>query len=58
MSELFRVAVPLMIALMIIVSSRRAMGKFTAGLPLRLIGWAATLTMTVAVAAMALTSFG
>ncbi len=52
------VAVPLMAALMIIVSSRKAMGKFTAGLPLRLIGWAATAAMTVAVAAMALTSFG
>ena len=51
------VAVPLMAALMIIVSSRKSMGKFTAGLPLRLIGWAATVAMTVAVAAMALTSF-
>lgn len=45
-------AVPLMIALMITVSSKRVMGRFTASTPLLLFGWAATLVMALASAAM------
>jgi Mn2+/Fe2+ NRAMP family transporter len=45
-------AVPLMIALMITVSSKRVMGRFTASRPLLLFGWAATLVMALASGAM------
>jgi Mn2+/Fe2+ NRAMP family transporter len=45
-------AVPLMVAMMIVVSSRKVMGRFTASRPLLLLGWAATLVMTLASAAM------
>ena len=45
-------AVPLMIALMITVSSRRVMGRFTASRALLLFGWAATLVMALASGAM------
>jgi NRAMP (natural resistance-associated macrophage protein)-like metal ion transporter len=50
-------AVPLMAAMMIVVSSKRVMGRFTASRPLLLFGWAATLVMAVAAAAMLFTSF-
>jgi Mn2+/Fe2+ NRAMP family transporter len=49
-------AVPLMIALMVVVSSKRIMGKFTASRPLMVLGWAATLVMTLASGAMIVTS--
>ena len=45
-------AVPLMIAMMVVVSSRTVMGRFTAGRPLLLFGWAATVVMTAASAAL------
>jgi len=45
-------AVPLMIAMMIVVSRHHVMGRFTASLPLLLLGWAATAVMTTASAAM------
>jgi NRAMP (natural resistance-associated macrophage protein)-like metal ion transporter len=50
-------AVPLMIAMMIVVSRHQAMGRFTATRPLLLLGWAATLVMALASAAMLVTSF-
>jgi Mn2+/Fe2+ NRAMP family transporter len=49
-------AVPLMIALMVVVSSTRIMGKFTASRPLMVLGWAATLVMALASGAMIVTS--
>jgi Mn2+/Fe2+ NRAMP family transporter len=49
-------AVPLMIALMVVVSSKRIMGKFTASRPLMVLGWAATLVMALASGAMIVTS--
>ncbi len=52
------VAVPLMIAMMIVVASRRIMGKFAASRGLMIGGWAATALMTVVVAAMLVTSVG
>lgn len=45
-------AVPLMIAMMVVVSSRKVMGRFTASPPLLLFGWAATFVMTLASGAM------
>jgi Mn2+/Fe2+ NRAMP family transporter len=45
-------AVPLMIAMMIVVSRHQVMGRFTAGRPLLVLGWAATLVMAAASAAM------
>jgi len=42
------VSVPLMIAMMIIVSRRDEMGRFTASLRLRLMGWLATAVMAAA----------
>jgi NRAMP (natural resistance-associated macrophage protein)-like metal ion transporter len=45
-------AVPLMIAMMVVVSRRQVMGRFTAGRPLFLLGWAATIVMTAASVAM------
>ena len=45
-------AVPLMIAMMIVVSRHQVMGRFTATRPLLALGWAATLVMTAACAAM------
>jgi Mn2+/Fe2+ NRAMP family transporter len=49
-------AVPLMIALMVTVSSKRVMGRFTASRPLLLFGWAATLVMALASGAMIVTA--
>jgi NRAMP (natural resistance-associated macrophage protein)-like metal ion transporter len=43
-------AVPLMIAMMVVVSSRRIMGRFTAERPLMIFGWGATALMTGATA--------
>jgi Mn2+/Fe2+ NRAMP family transporter len=41
-------AVPLMIAMMVVVSSHKVMGRFTATRPLLILGWAATAVMTAA----------
>jgi len=49
-------AVPLMIAMMVVVSRHQVMGRFTAERPLLLLGWAATGVMAIASAAMLLTS--
>jgi len=45
-------AVPLMIAMMVVVSRHQVMGRFTATRPLLVLGWAATAVMTAASAAM------
>jgi Mn2+/Fe2+ NRAMP family transporter len=45
-------AVPLMIAMMVVVSRHQVMGRFTAGRTLLLLGWAATVVMAAASAAM------
>jgi NRAMP (natural resistance-associated macrophage protein)-like metal ion transporter len=50
------VSVPVMAVMMVISSRKAAMGEFTLSRPLRLIGWAATIVMAAAVAAMAVTS--
>ncbi len=50
------VAVPLMIAMMIVVGSRKIMGKFSASRALMIFGWFATALMAVVVAAMLTTS--
>jgi Mn2+/Fe2+ NRAMP family transporter len=47
------VAVPVMIVMMVIASSPKAMGKLTVGGWLRWLGWAATAAMALCVAAMA-----
>ena len=52
------VAVPLMIAMMVVVSSHKIMGKFVAAPALRIAGVCATALMGVVVAAMLITSFG
>ncbi len=52
------VAVPLMVAMMVVVGSRRIMGKFAASRALMIFGWAATALMAVIVAAMLITSAG
>jgi len=49
-------AVPLMIAMMIVVSRRKLMGRFTASRPLLIFGWVATAVMAAASAAMLITS--
>jgi NRAMP (natural resistance-associated macrophage protein)-like metal ion transporter len=46
------VAVPIMVAMMIVVRRRSRMGKFTAPRSVTLLGWAATLIMAVAAIAM------
>jgi Mn2+/Fe2+ NRAMP family transporter len=45
-------AVPLMMAMMIVVSRHKVMGRFTASRPLLLFGWTATLVMAGAAVAM------
>jgi Mn2+/Fe2+ NRAMP family transporter len=45
-------AVPLMIAMMIVVSRHREMGRFTASAPLLVFGWGATAVMAAASSAM------
>jgi Mn2+/Fe2+ NRAMP family transporter len=52
------VAVPLMVAMMVVVASRRIMGKYAASRALMIFGWFATVLMGVVVAAMLATSFG
>ena len=51
-------AVPLMIAMMIVVSRHEVMGRFTANRTLLLFGWAATAVMTLASGAMLVDSIG
>ena len=46
------IVVPIMIALMIVGSNKRQMGKFTATAGQRIFGWGATVMMTVAAVAM------
>jgi Mn2+/Fe2+ NRAMP family transporter len=46
------ISVPIMAAMMIVVTSKRRMGNFTATPSQRLLGWAATVIMGCAVAAM------
>jgi NRAMP (natural resistance-associated macrophage protein)-like metal ion transporter len=46
------VAVPLMVAMMVVVGSYKIMGKFVASRALMIFGWAATALMAVVVAAM------
>jgi Mn2+/Fe2+ NRAMP family transporter len=45
-----------MVAIMIVVSSAKVMGKYAASPALRVLGWCATALMAVVVAAMLLTS--
>jgi Mn2+/Fe2+ NRAMP family transporter len=52
------VAVPLMVAMMIVVANRTIMGKYAASRALKIGGWAATALMAVVVAAMLVTSLG
>jgi Mn2+/Fe2+ NRAMP family transporter len=52
------VAVPLMVTMMLVVMSRRIMGRFAASRGLMIFGWAATAMMAVVVVAMLVTSFG
>jgi len=52
------VAVPLMVAMMLVVASYRIMGKFAASRALMIGGWSATALMAAVVAAMLATSFG
>ncbi|MBW8815431.1 MAG: divalent metal cation transporter [Caulobacterales bacterium] len=49
------VAVPIMVAMMLVASRRSQMGRFTAGLGLRVFGWAATVVMGASVVAMLVT---
>jgi NRAMP (natural resistance-associated macrophage protein)-like metal ion transporter len=46
------ISVPLLAAMMIVVSRRREMGRFVANIPQRVIGWATTLIMGAASIAM------
>jgi Mn2+/Fe2+ NRAMP family transporter len=50
-------AVPLMAAMMVVVSRHQVMGRFTASRPLLILGWAATGVMALAAGAMLFTSF-
>jgi Mn2+/Fe2+ NRAMP family transporter len=52
------VAVPLMVAMMVVVASRNIMGKFAASRALMVFGWFATFLMGLVVAAMLITSIG
>lgn len=51
------VAVPLMVVLILLVSSRKVMGAFTASVPIILLGWIATGIMAAAALAMFATLF-
>ena len=51
-------AVPLMVAMMIVVSRHEVMGRFTANRTLVLMGWGATAVMTLAAGAMLIDSIG
>jgi Mn2+/Fe2+ NRAMP family transporter len=46
------VAVPIMLAMMIVVNRQSRMGKFTAPRSVTVLGWLATLIMATAVVAM------
>ena len=46
------IAVPMMVAMMIVVGSRKLMGQFRAGIGLSLLGWLSTAVMAGATAAM------
>jgi NRAMP (natural resistance-associated macrophage protein)-like metal ion transporter len=50
------VAVPLMVAMMVVVASRKIMGKFVASIGLKIFGICATALMALVVAAMLITS--
>jgi NRAMP (natural resistance-associated macrophage protein)-like metal ion transporter len=50
-------AVPLMIAMMIVASSRKVMGQFVADPPTMVFGWAATVVMTLATSLFFLSLF-
>jgi Mn2+/Fe2+ NRAMP family transporter len=52
------VAVPLMIAMMVVVASRPIMGKFAASRALMVFGWFATFLMGLVVVALLITSIG
>jgi Mn2+/Fe2+ NRAMP family transporter len=52
------VAVPVMAMMMVLSSSVQVMGRFTLPGPLKVVGWAATLAMALAVVGMFATSFG
>jgi len=47
------IAVPIMVAMLLVVMRHEAMGQFTASRPLLVLGWAAALVMAAAVVAMA-----
>jgi NRAMP (natural resistance-associated macrophage protein)-like metal ion transporter len=49
-------AVPIMAAMMLVISSKRVMGRFTASPALQLLGWIATAIMALAAAAMLITA--
>ncbi len=51
------IAVPMMFAMMHVVSSTKLMGTFTAGPVLKTLGWASTAVMLAAAVAMGVTSF-
>jgi Mn2+/Fe2+ NRAMP family transporter len=50
-------AVPLMIAMMVVVSRKEVMGRFTASRGLLVLGWGATAVMALAAGAMLVTQF-
>jgi Mn2+/Fe2+ NRAMP family transporter len=50
------VAVPVMVVMMLLVSNKKVMHKFTVGRGLKAVGWAATLVMAAAAIAMAITA--
>jgi NRAMP (natural resistance-associated macrophage protein)-like metal ion transporter len=52
------VAVPLMAVMMVVVASRKIMGKYAASRALMIFGWAATVLMGAVVAALLVTSIG
>ena len=51
------IAVPMMFAMMYVVSSKKLMGEFTAGPLLKTLGWASTAVMLAAAVTMFVTSF-
>ena len=51
------VAVPVMVAMMLLVTNRKIMKQFAAKRPLAIAGWLGTALMLVAVLALGLTSF-
>jgi Mn2+/Fe2+ NRAMP family transporter len=50
------VAVPIMVMMMLMISSKKIMGKFVITGPLKLVGWISTAAMGVAALVLALTS--